>query len=348
MKKSHSIARKVTFSVLCMLLSFNTFAQDEISELFKSSQADAGKLIEAYLNPFFKGMGNGLNSGWNNTGSPKKLGRFELRFGLTGSMIPDKDKTFDVTQIGLSNNLKPTNPALKISQTVGGEEVDGPSMDILDNNQNKVGEFTMPQGAKLPFVPTPQLQATIGLIKGIDLTVRTVPNIKLGQDAGSVGMFGAGVKIDLIQFIAGKKVDKILPFDLAAAMGFTNLNYKLPLEVKDANNNVPDPDQQLEAKFSGFNMEAIISKKLLFFTPFLSVGYQSAKSNVDLKGTYPFQTAAGTVQLTDPIAISQKSISGLRTNLGFQMNLAFLRLYGSYSIGAYKAFNAGIGLGIGK
>jgi hypothetical protein len=105
----------------------------------------------------------------------------------------------------------------------------------------------------------------------------------------------------------------------------------------------------LKAKFTGVNVEAIISKKLAFFTPFASIGYQSAKTAIDLKGTFPFQTGNNQYStIVDPIAISQKDISGLRTNLGFQLHLAFLRVYGSYSLGAYKSFNAGLGLGIGK
>lgn len=330
------------FSALCI----QGFAQSDIEGLFKSSQSDAQKLIQAYMNPFFKGMGTGLNSGWNNTAASKKLGRFELRFGLTGAMIPDKDKTFDITKLGLSSNLEPTNSALVLSPTIGGAETPGPSMN-LKSGGNVVGTFIMPQGAKLPFVPAPQLQASIGLIKGLELTLRTMPTVKLGDKAGSVGMTGAGLKMNLVRVLAGKKADKVLPFDLAAAIGFTKLSYNLPLDVQTSNSTYTD--QLLKAKFSGINLEAIISKKLAFFTPFASIGYQSAKTIIDLKGTYPFQTGNNTyTTVVDPIAISQKDISGLRTNLGFQLHLSFLRLYGSYSLGAYKSFNAGLGLGIGK
>ena len=337
-----SILITVLFSALCI----QGFAQSDIEGLFKSSQSDAQKLIQAYMNPFFKGMGTGLNSGWNNTAASKKFGRFELRFGLTGAMIPEKDKTFDVTKLGLSSNLEPTNPALVLSPTIGGAKTPGPSMNLKSGGA-VVGAFVMPQGAKLPFVPAPQLQASIGLIKGLELTLRTMPTIKLGDKAGSVGMTGAGLKMNLVRVLAGKKADKVLPFDLATAVGFTRLSYSYDLSVQSGNSNYTD--QSLNAKFTGVNAEAIISKKLAFFTPFASIGYQSAKTTVNLKGTYHFETENNTyTTLVDPIAISQKDIRGLRTNLGFQLHLAFLRVYGSYSLGAYKSFNAGLGLGIGK
>lgn len=345
--KTNPIYQKIIVLALFFTsLSVSVFAQSEMEGLFKSSQADAQKLIQAYMNPFFKGMGTGLNSGWNNTAASKKLGRFELRFGLTGATIPSGDKTFDVSKLGLSSNLEPSNPANVVSPTIGGSETPGPTMN-LKNNGAVVGTFVLPQGAKLPFVPAPQLQASIGLIKGLELTVRTMPTISLGKDAGSVGMTGAGLKLNMVRLLAGKKGDKVIPFDIATAIGYTRLNYKLGLDVQTGSSNYTD--QELQAKFSGLNVEAIISKKLLFFTPFLSVGYQRAKSNVDLKGTYPFQTDNNNyTTIVDPIAISQRDISGLRTNVGFQLQMAFLRIYGSYSLGAYKAFNAGLGLGIGK
>lgn len=347
MKKFNSTCRKMAYTLSFTLFSLSTFAQSEISDLFKSNADDASKLIHAYMNPFFKGFGNGLNSGWNTSAATKKFGRFEIRVGLTGSLVPNKDKTFDVTKIGLSDNIGPANQANIISPTVGGEEVDGPVMNIYDNSQNVLTTFTLPQGANVPFVPAPQVQATVGLFKGIDATLRFVPKVKVGSDAGSIGMIGGGVKVDLIRFIAGKKTDKVIPFDLAASLGYTQINYKLPLDVQSDNSNYTD--QRLDAKFSGYNLEAIISKKLLFFTPFLSVGYQSATSNVDLNGTFPFETGNNTyTEIINPISISDKSVNGLRTNVGFQMKLAVLQLYASYSLSAYKSFNAGIGFGIGK
>ncbi len=339
-----------TLLIFLFLFGFNTSlrAQDEISNLFKSNKDDAQKLIQAYLNPFLSGFGTGINSNWNTSGATKKFGRFELRLGVTGAMIPETDKLFDITKIGLSSNIAPADPSKTLSPTIGGDKVNGPLMNIYANNI-QVGQFVLPKGAELPFVPAPQLQATVGFLKGMDFTVRYVPNLKLGEANGTIGMIGGGVKVNLLRLFTGKLSDKILPFDLAAAVGYTQLTYQLPLEVKGANNSVPDPNQKLEAKFEGLNMEAILSKKVLFFTPFISMAYQKSESNVDLKGVYPFQIANNTyVNFTDPVSINQKNSNGLRTNVGLQFNILLLRVFGSYSFGNFEAFNAGIGVGIGK
>ena len=46
--------------------------------------------------------------------------------------------------------------------------------------------------------------------------------------------------------LASKKADKILPFNLAAAIGYTKLSYNLPLDVQTSNSNYTD--QVLKAK----------------------------------------------------------------------------------------------------
>jgi hypothetical protein len=151
-----------------------------------------------------------------------------------------------------------------------------------------------------------------------------------------------------------KTADKIIPVDLGVAVGYTQFNYRVPLEVDPASGAPRDPDQQIEAKFSGVNFEAILSKKFLLFTPFVSVGYNTARTDARMKGDYEFTTGANAVgqptytTFTDPIAIRNTDIGGLRANAGFQLNMAFFRLYASYSVAEYNSFNAGIGIGIGK
>ena len=160
-------------------------------------------------------------------------------------------------------------------------------------------------------------------------------------------------------------MDKIIPFSVAVAFGYTQFNYSLGLNVPVPSGSVPKTTsdvkdfttQKISAKFSGTNLEAIISKKLLFFTPFLSVGYSTSKTDVGLKGNYPIITDGVVVGSTlvkqytsfpDPISIKQTDISGLHSTVGFKMNLLFLRIYASYSTAEYNSFNAGVGLGIGK
>jgi hypothetical protein len=356
MKKLYSL---IIFGSLTML-AFNARAQsddDGFARLIKSSPADAQKLVSAYGMPLFKGFGVGLNSGWNNTAQTKKFLHFDIRISAAVAQAPTSDKTFDVTKIGLSSHLTPVNASNIIAPTfAGNKNASTPQMRINDDNGNQISTFSLPKGV-IQYVPAPNIQLTVGLVKNTDLTIRTTPTVKISDDAGSVGVFGFGVKHNIMQDFAKKGVIK--PFDLAIAVNYNRIKYSKTLAVRPSSGTTAAPgqstdfsDQHIDAAFSGVNIEAIISKKILFFTPFVSVGYQTASTNLDVLGNYPIQsteTGQGAFYTTvkDPVHINENAISGMRGDLGFQLNLAVVRIYASYSIsgGGYNSANAGIGFG---
>jgi hypothetical protein len=352
---------KIFIAILIIFISDSAFSQSDVSGLIKSGPADAAKLAQAYLKPLFKGFGVGLNSGWNNSAHSKNLMRFDLRIGLTGAVVPPMDETFDVTKIGLSNNVRPTNLTQTLTPTFAGGNTLNTQLTVYDGANQPIESFTMPKGTGLNMIPAPQLQGSIGLSQGIELSVRAMPKINIGSTIGSIGMYGAGLKVELLPLISGM-ADKIFPVDIAIAAGYTQFNFEVPLDVpvpsgslSAAPSQVQDfSNQRIEAKFSGINTEAIISKRFLVFTPFLSLGYNTAKTDVGVKGNYPIVTGVTPLgqkiytNYTNPVNINQTDINGLRTTIGFQLNLAFFRIYGSYSMAEYNSFNGGIGFGLGK
>jgi hypothetical protein len=347
MKTKSSVLKSLVI-VSAFLLPLNLMAQDDVGGLFKSSPADATKLVDAYMAPLFKGLGAGLNSGWHNTAKTKGTLRFDLRITFSAALVPDEDKSYNTNTLGLTT-IKPASGSNGIGPTAFGDDNAGAQMELYANGTATGQKFNLPQGTGISVVPAPQLQLTVGLIKHIDLSIRLVPNVKLGDDAGSLNQFGLGAKVELLPLLMGKK-DKLLPFDLALALGFTNTNYKLPLDI----NSGKYTNQLIDVKFKGFQAEAIISKKLLFFTPFASVGYNSARSSLNALGTYEFDvpvtpaTPTGKQAFTDPVSLKHSDLSGMKASLGFQLNLAFFRIYGSYTASKYSYFNGGIGFGFGK
>ncbi|HWZ14172.1 MAG TPA: DUF6588 family protein [Mucilaginibacter sp.] len=354
MKKPYSL---LTVAIL-ILTVFTARAQSSngggFDQLIKSSPADVTRLFQAYAEPLFKGFGTGLNSGWNNTAKTKKFLHFDLRITANLAMVPDADKSFDVTKIGLSSHVTPADPSNVIAPTFGGAKNDGPIMNINDDNGKKINQFTMPKGQS-QYIPAPNIQLTFGIFKNTDITVRTSPDINLGSN-GTIGMLGFGIKHDLIQDFASKK--KIIPFDLAIAVNYNKISYSKTLSVQPDAGAQPAPGtqaadfstQRLDAHFSGVNVSAIISKKLSVFTPFLSVGYQTSNSTFGVLGNFPVQsTAPGQtgyyVTVSNPVIINETSIDGLRADLGFQLNLGFFRIYAAYSVGQYQSVNGGIGFG---
>ena len=354
--------KKLYLSLVAFLLLFASLkvkAQNGFSDIIKVSPADATKLLTAYGQPLFKGFGAGMNGGWANTAKVKKTLHFELRITASAAFTPASDKTFDVTKIGLSNNVQPESGQSPIAQSITGDKnTSGPIMDIYDaSHSHVVSSFTMPSG-KLPVIPSPQLQLTVGLPERTDLTIRYIPNIKVGNDVGSVNMIGFGLKHDLTKYIFGAK-RIIVPFDLSVLFAYSRMNLSADLNVQpddgamhdpnDANTNTDFSNQHTDGHFSSFLGEAIISKKLLFFTPFLAVGFNTAHTNLATIGNYPVTDRSTLNQeyyavYTNPVSISETSITGMRADIGFQLNLG-IRIFASASLAGYKSVNGGIGFG---
>jgi len=341
---------KRAFYLLTVIILLATFtkakAQAGFSDVIKVSPGDATKLIDAYGEPLFKGIGIGMNSGWTNTAKPKGLLHFELKFTATGAYTPTSDKSFDVTKIGLSNGVGPADPNNIIAPTIGGETgSNGPLLNVYDVNHHVVDQFNLPSG-KLPLIPTPQLQLTVGLINSTDVTMRYIPKINFGGDVGEVSMIGFGVKHDLGQYIFGP-AKKLVPFNLSVLLAYSHLNISDGVDVKPEDGSNPNGEfnnQQTQIHLSSFLTQFIISKKLLFFTPFWALGYNTASTNFAAVGNYPVtnNTDGSYTIYTNPVNIHENSISGFRTDAGFEINLGF-SIYFAYSYAQYSSITGGIG-----
>ena len=121
------------------------------------------------------------------------------------------------------------------------------------------------------------LQAGVGLMKGSEIDIRYMPELKIGS-LGKVGLIGIGVKHDVLQWLP--IVDKI-PLSLSIQAGYTKLNSNI--EMIDPTGTI-DPKAKLEV--SATTMNLILSKKLLMFTPYLGIGYNSTKTIFNIDGNY--------------------------------------------------------------
>jgi hypothetical protein len=348
--------------IAMLFLSSRASAQNGFSNIIKVSPADATKLLDAYGQPLFKGVG--MNSGWANTAKVKKLLHFELRVSASAAFTPTSDKSFDVTKIGLSSSVTPANPNQTITPTIGGERSnDGVTLNINNSKGKAVSSFNMPKGY-LPVIPTPQVQLTVGLLESTDLTIRYIPTVNAGNNVGSVNMIGFGLKHDLTKYMFGP-ASKVVPFDLSVLFAYSRMNLRANLNVQPDEGATPeDPtaptnfsNQYTDGHFNSFLGEAILSKTIFFFTPFVAVGYNNATTSLAAIGNYPATTntttSVGTGGITtheyytvytNPVNIHETSISGFRADIGFQLNLG-IRIFASASIAQYKSVNAGIGFG---
>lgn len=330
--------------------------EGSFSDFFKTGTGDATKLTKAYLSPLFTGIGVGLNSGWYQSAKAKNLGKFDVKFMATAALVPSEDQSFDVRNIGLSNQTRlAPNQNNPNSPTAFGKDIKGPEMELFASDGKPLGSFTLPNGLGFNIVPSPQLQVTVGVIKNTDVSIRYTPKIG-NNEFGRFSVLGFGAKHEITSLLFPGKTEKLIPIDIAVAFAYSQINFERKItkdEQLDESNSGRDLNQRIDGKFSGISADIIVSKKLSVFTPFVSLSYNTSKTNVGVKGDFIFRDYSSPLiptytTATDPVSIQQNDLAAFRGNIGFQLQLAFFRLYSTYSISKYQAFTAGIGFGIGK
>ena len=113
----------------------------------------------------------------------------------------------------------------------------------------------------------------IGLIKGTEINIRYLPKINVGK-VDQINLYGLGVKHDLLQWIPG---GKILPISLSVQGGYTKFNSTIAIK-----NVIGDRNNELAFDVEAITANIILSKKILMFTPYASIGYNSQNHHLKL------------------------------------------------------------------
>lgn len=343
-----------TFAALtvCFVMSSNiSLAQvDVVGDFLRLGQQDAETLSRAYLSPLASGVGAGFSSGWiNRAKTHRPLGfSIQIRSGL--ALVPEQDEDFNLTDLSLSDQVSITSPGNldepNLSPTISGLDQQGPELTLTDETTGiDISRFRMPAGAELDKIPTPYVQASLGLIKNIEITGRFMPEVSFVDDFGEFNMWGFGGKATLNRWLPfGDR----LPFDVAIAGGFNRTNITANLEVLPENGNMAPPetfqDQTADLTFDSFVGSAVIGKTLPFMSLFTGVGFQNSEMDAQLKGTFPVPTLTGTETLVDPISFSKDGENSVHGIVGVQFKVALLTLSAEFTMAQYQTLNAGLGI----
>lgn len=304
--------KKNILTILAVLTGLSSFSQN--------ATEDGKKLIKAYISPLGNSLGSALNNGWYNTAKPHKLGGFDITVTANIVMIPNNAKIFNITESNENTFSGGETPTILgsgdgVQVTYAGESSD------------------MPKGLNIPIIPLPMLQGGIGLIKGTELDFRYMPELKIGS-AGKVGLFGVGLKHDILQWVP--IVDKI-PIDLSIQAGYTKLSSEIKLIDPTA---TISPQANLDVSATTVNL--ILSKKVLMFTPYLGLGYNSTQTTFNVKGNY--NVAGLAIDVSDLTEIDFGSNNNFRANIGFRFNITVLALQANYTFSEYPTATIGAGI----
>jgi len=338
------IYKSIALILLLSLASkpYVIYAQDGIGDILKGSLKDAGYLVEGYVTPVMNGIGNGLNQGWYNTAKVHKTLGVDFTVSATLVYVPTGDQFFLVDNTKLKDVKLVEYDNMPIDKQTGSASVptifgpDRTSKYQVGTNQ----PFNGPPGLDLKnaikianALPVPIYNLGIGLPKGFDLKIRFAPTLTAGDL--KFNLFGIGVMHDVKQYIPGVKA---LPFDLSAFVGYTHMKAEQKINAAGGAN------QRAEIEFNSTTIQVLISKKISVLTVYGGVGYNIAKSNLSIKGTYDLDED-GTVDATDPVNLDF-STTGVRATGGIRLKFAVITLHGDYTLSKYNMLNVGFGIAV--
>jgi hypothetical protein len=186
----------------------------------------------------------------------------------------------------------------------------------------------------IPIFPVPMLQAGVGLIKNTEIDVRFMPEIKM--KGVSTGLFGVGVKHDILQWLP--IVDKI-PIDVSFQAGYTKLSSQIMLEDPNSNEKA---EANLDVRATTFNI--LLSKKIAMFTAYTGLGYNSTKTTFNVDGKY--NIAGLDFDVNELTEFEFESNNNLRANIGFRFQIAVLAIQANYTFSKYPVATVGLGISI--
>lgn len=305
------------------------------SSLFVSAQnitvsntSDATNFLGAYFSPFAEYIGAGLNKGWYNTAKPHKLAGFDVSLSLNLITISDEIVSFDVNSIENFSSASSSTPSILGS---------GEGAIINYQNGNVNGQFVMPdQNIEIKAVPIPTLNVGLGLIKGTEINVRYIPTYEydigfIGK--GSVELYGAGIKHDILQWLP---LNKFLPFDLSIQGAFSQFNTSFEVESQSVRQGV-----DLDIQASTVNL--IFSKKFAMITAYGSVGQNFVSSTLNANTHFSLGSTS-TLNFDFPLEINMPKTSEIHALAGVRLQFAIFTLYVNQTFSSYPNTSAGIGI----
>ncbi len=295
--------------------------------------ADINYLGGMYLNPAGTAMNNGLHNSWYSTAEVHPLGGFHLNIAPSLIIVPEEGQTFEIKNSELTE-LELVDPDDNITPTAFGPDEEGPLLRYRTFGNTQT--FNAPAGVGFSYLPLANLNLGVGLGLNTEVDVRYFPKSKIsGLEDARIGLFGIG----LMHEVSAWFFDEDPPISVSALLAYSSLSYEQPFDNQNAN------DHQLEMKSSGITVRAIVSKEFNFLTLYGGVGFNNARANIDLRGTYTYEPTLGSpTTIKDPISTTSET-SGIMANLGVRVKIfEAVSIYADYTFAEYSSITAGLGV----
>ncbi|MCH4553726.1 DUF6588 family protein [Aestuariibaculum lutulentum] len=340
--------KKIALFTIFGLATLVSKAQNDVDALLIAGVENAQRFTNDYLAPATNGLMYSMNANWFNTADAKPLGGFEISVVMNASLISKSDKSFLMNIADYNSadydyvvNFSDFETSKQVATALG---ENNPDIDIIitdKNNPLSSERITLPSGignASGNLLPSAFIQGGVGLIKGIEVKARFMPEIK--TDEVAFNMYGAGLQFEATKWLPA---DKLLPVALSGLVAYTYLGASYDLTESSG---VDGDNQKLENDTNTWLFQLIASTKLPIINFYGGVGYISGKSESDLLGTYTVTTGplSGSQSITDPFSVSSK-VSGMRGTVGTKLKIGFFRFNAEYHLAEFNAFSVGLNFG---
>ncbi len=355
-------------AVLLFMPPKDAYAQfDDLGEILRAGTNDSNLLLESYVSPFANGLGANLNTGWTNSARPYRTLGFDLKFSAALSFVPGNDEIFDVEDLVPQFDQLELFSESGITPTVaGGDDLARANLgrtfiNPATGQEEILFDFDMPRGDGWNLIPTPMVQATVGIPRDTDVSLRFVPTISVPDTDAELNLFGLSVKHGINQYLPGGKV---LPIDLSLQLGYTKLSVDLPVSVEpesggDIRDDFPATNwvgQNIEMGASSYNVNLLVGRSFPIVSVFAGLGYQSSNVTAKARGSYPITVVneeydgvndarpRAIEEIVDPVDLDIEGRNSVHALAGFRVRLAFVAISGSYTISDYPVANVGVSL----
>ncbi len=355
---NYKVKSLVLVHLFGLLISSGSAQIGNLGDLLRGGVDDAQTLVKAYLEPFGNGFGADLNSSWATSARTHQFLGFDLTVSGNFAFAPESDRTFNVGTLGLQN-MRLASGENPVAPTVVGDDTPGPQVDVVLDNpftgvEEVVASFRLPEGVGFRYVPSPMIQASVGVFANTDIMLRYFPEVNIDSDVGRIRMVGIGAKHQL----TGWPFTGTLPFDLAVMFGITQFQAEADLNIEPDQNAVSTGAsydfQQVDVEANSFTFGVIASRKLAIFTLFGGVGIERSSLDIKLEGRFPVTLIETNLaspnfgqliieDFEDPVNISFTGANSVRAHVGLQLELLIARLYGTYVLSDYPVASVGVG-----
>ncbi len=336
--------RKILGVWLTIFSVLPTMAQSDFNQIFASGVADAERFANDYFAPVSEAAIYSMASGWYNSADAKPLGGFEISIvgNITGFKNKGDRRAFELNTAEYDNLQFVDGSSSRPVSTVLGD-MEGVRVFVeaeIAPGVTERQEFELPSGIAaegINFVPTAFVQASLGLVKGLEIKARFLPNINFDEDV-EFGLFGAGLQYDFTKILPA---DKILPVALSVVIGYTKLDAGYDLTDQGL---FDGENQRVETSFTTWTFAAVASTKLPIINFYGGLGYITGTSETDLLGDYTAGFGPLSQTVTNPFSLTE-NVSGVTANVGTKLKLGFFRFNVDYTIAEFNTLTAGINFG---